>query len=124
MDADLGSDEVRPPGGFWNLQAEGVVVDGVVVVDDTIFLHRKSFTPLRRPCFDEGRCSVDCWNHEMAIEFGQKRLGDEPICRVDSGDAGQTQFLGQATLQRLKHALAASPRLGRISRNMLNPELA
>jgi hypothetical protein len=40
------------------------------------------------------------------------RLLDEPVGRLERGDAGQRELLGQAVLERAEGALGASPRLG------------
>jgi hypothetical protein len=62
-------------------------------------------------------------DREARVVLGQVDLLEEPVGRLDGGDAGERQLLGQAVLQRAEGALGAPPRLGRTGREVLAPEL-
>jgi len=55
--------------------------------------------------------------------FGQVDLAQEPVGRLDGGDAGALELLGQAVLEGAERPLRAPPRLGRVGRDVLDPEL-
>jgi len=72
---------------------------------------------------DERRLGVLGRDREARVVLGQVDLREEPVGDLDGGDAGERELLGQAVLQGAERALRTPPRLGRVGRDVLDPEL-
>ena len=62
-------------------------------------------------------------DRKARVVLGQVDLAQEPVGRLDGGDGGERELLGQAILESAERPLGAPPRLGRVGRDVLDPEL-
>jgi hypothetical protein len=60
---------------------------------------------------------------EADVVLGQVNLAQEAVGDRDRGDAGELELLGQPVLERAERTLGATPRLGRVGRDVLDAEL-
>ena len=88
-----------------------------------LLLDRQDIAPLRLVDRHEGRAGLRRGDGEAGVVAGQVVLLEDAVGGLDGGDAGEPQLLGQEVLQGAEGALAAPPRLRRISRDMLDAEL-
>ncbi len=107
VDLDRCLDEVAAVGLFGDLQGEALVAHGVVVLDLALFLDGEDVGKRAADIGEESRALFGGGNREAVIEGRQEGLGDEAVGRLDAGDAGQAQLLGQTPLQGAEEPLDA-----------------
>ena len=122
-DLDVGLDEMRAQRAFGNLQLEPVEADAIVVADASIFLDAEDLGQIEARDRDEGRALLLGRNREARVVRRDVGIPDERVGGLDGSDAGQRQLLGQPVLQGLERPLRATARLGRIGRDMLDPQM-
>src|SRR5579884_2117664 len=124
MHADLGAHEMGAGRMRRNLQARSVPRHRVVGRDDALLLKAENVAPLRLGDRHEGARRIRRLDREAGVVGRQIMIADKGVGRFDVSDPSQGQLLGQAVLKRAERPLRAAARLWRISRDVLDPQLA
>jgi hypothetical protein len=106
-----------------DLQRDAVPVDAVVAADLAGFLDAQDVFERSPGIADEGRALFGRRHRKAGVVLGHEVLSEIAVGGLDGGDLGQSQLRRQPHLQGLEGPLHAAARLGRIGRNMGDPEL-
>ena len=96
---------------------------GVVTAHHALLLHAQRLDQRRRvshrhkPALRQGRRPG-----KAGVVRRQVDIADPGVGPLDVADPGPCQLLDQAILQRAEHPLRTAPRLGRVGRDMLDPQ--
>ena len=117
-------DEVRAQRARRDLEGKTPVAHAVVVADHALLLHAQDVPMDAGGVGDERGRRLLGRDREAGVVLGQVDLAQEPVGGLDRGDAGELELLGQAVLEGAEGALGTPARLGRVGRDVLDPELA
>src|SRR5271166_1409474 len=108
-----------------NLQRQVLKADGVVAVHRALKLQREDQVQILAARTPHKRAPALCRRHlKAAVELAHVFLPQKPVGLVHGRDPVQPQLLRQPSLPGAEAALAASPRLRRVSRDHLHSQLA
>src|SRR6516162_10400886 len=96
---------------------------GVVLGHHTLGLHREDPVQIATAGPPKGGPLFRCRYAELRIELGDVAFSQKTVGRLDRRDPRQPQLLRQPPLPGPKAALRSAPRLGRVRRDHLNPQL-
>jgi hypothetical protein len=123
MHAHRGLDEVSPPRAGRDLQHHALEAHGVVTPDHTLLLVAQDLRQVDAADRHECAPRLGRVHGEASVVARHVLLGQEAVGRLNRRDPGVGQFVHQTALERAEHALAAPPRLRRVGRDVLDPEL-
>ena len=123
VDPHGGPDEVGPGRMRRDLQLAAVPADRVVGRHHAGVLDAQDVAPLRLRDRHEGGADFGRRHGKAGVVLRHVGLAQISVGRLHIRDAVQRQFLRQPVLQGPEGPLAATPRLGRVGRDMLDAEL-
>lgn len=104
-----------------NLQRQGTERHRIVVFYDAFLLVGEDFWQRGSGIRDKGRALIWCRHAEVPVVIRDPVVAQKGIGWVQAFNATLAQLLGESPLPGAKEAFAASPGLGRVSRNQLDP---
>ena len=123
VDANRRAHEVRSQRARRDLQGPPREAHAVVVADLSLLLHAHDLAPPLGRDRHERRASLVRCGREAGVVLGQEDRADEAVGRLDRGDASELELLRQPVLERAEGPFAATAGLGRVRRDVLDPEL-
>jgi hypothetical protein len=111
------------PADRLDLQRQVLKADGVVLVDCALELEGEDQVQILARAGQERGSALRRWDLKAAVELGHIVLGEKSVGRLQSADSMQSQLLRQSPLPGGEAAFRASPRLRRVGRNHMDPQL-